>query len=462
MDYAKKIVYQSNYWYNDGLRKAQIRDMSGAIVSLRHSLQYNRENIAARNLLGLVYYGIGEVPEALVEWIISKNLRPRDNIADYYIRTVQSSANELETMNQAIKKYNQCLGYCRQHGEDLAIIQLKKVVMTHPTLLKAQQLLALLYLHTEQYSRARQVLRTARKLDTANETTLRYLHELTRQRGGRGRKVEKKKKEDAVEYSLGNETIIQPKHSAIREMAGHLAVANIFIGAAIGAAIIWFLVAPAVHQSQSDRMNSQMREYSEQIDALQAQISAQTRTLDEYRAAGDDAAAATAKAQATSASYESLLTVSDQNRSGEYSDAALADTLLTITRDSLGAEGQALYDELASDIYPNACRTNFRSGTNALDAQNYADAVTYLAKVVQMDSTYNGGEALFRLAQAYLGNGDTENATTYFQRVVSEYGDSEYAADAQTNLDTIAQSAAAGAGTDTGTGDGADTGGAAE
>ena len=462
MDYAKKIVYQSNYWYNDGLRKAQIRDMSGAIVSLRHSLQYNRENIAARNLLGLVYYGIGEVPEALVEWIISKNLRPRDNIADYYIRTVQSSANELETMNQAIKKYNQCLGYCRQHGEDLAIIQLKKVIMTHPTLLKAQQLLALLYLHTEQYSRARQVLRTARKLDTANETTLRYLHELTRQRGGRGRKVEKKKKEDAVEYSLGNETIIQPKHSAIREMAGHLAVANIFIGAAIGAAIIWFLVAPAVHQSQSDRMNSQMREYSEQIDALQAQISAQTRTLDEYRAAGDDAAAATAKAQATSASYESLLTVSDQNRSGEYSDAALADTLLTITRDSLGAEGQALYDELASDIYPNACRTNFRSGTNALDAQNYADAVTYLAKVVQMDSTYNGGEALFRLAQAYLGNGDTENATTYFQRVVSEYGDSEYAADAQTNLDTIAQSAAAGAGTDTGTGDGADTGGAAE
>lgn len=462
MDYAKKIVYQSNYWYNDGLRKAQIRDMSGAIVSLRHSLQYNRENIAARNLLGLVYYGIGEVPEALVEWIISKNLRPRDNIADYYIRTVQSSANELETMNQAIKKYNQCLGYCRQHGEDLAIIQLKKVVMTHPTLLKAQQLLALLYLHTEQYSRARQVLRTARKLDTANETTLRYLHELTRQRGGRGRKVEKKKKEDAVEYSLGNETIIQPKHSAIREMAGHLAVANIFIGAAIGAAIIWFLVAPAVHQSQSDRMNSQMREYSEQIDALQAQISAQTRTLDEYRAAGDDAAAATAKAQATSASYESLLTVSDQNRSGEYSDAALADTLLTITRDSLGAEGQALYDELASDIYPNACRTNFRSGTNALDAQNYADAVTYLAKVVQMDSTYNGGEALFRLAQAYLGNGDTENATTYFQRVVSEYGDSEYAAEAQTNLDTIAQSAAAGAGTDTGTGDGADTGGAAE
>ena len=59
MDYSTKLVYQSNYWYNDGLKKANIRDLSGAIVSLRRSLQYNRENIATRNLLGLVYYGAG-------------------------------------------------------------------------------------------------------------------------------------------------------------------------------------------------------------------------------------------------------------------------------------------------------------------------------------------------------------------------------------------------------------------
>ena len=56
MDYKQKLEYQSNYWYNDGLKKAQIRDLSGAIVSLKRSLQFNRENITARNLLGLVYY----------------------------------------------------------------------------------------------------------------------------------------------------------------------------------------------------------------------------------------------------------------------------------------------------------------------------------------------------------------------------------------------------------------------
>lgn len=432
MDYRKKIVYQSNYWYNDGLRKAQIRDMSGAIVSLRSSLQFNRENIAARNLLGLVYYGIGEVPEALVEWIISKNLRPRDNIANYYIETVQSSAKELETVNLAIKKYNQCLAYCKQNGEDLAVIQLKQVVASHPTFLKAHQLLALLYLHTGQYTRARQMVRQARKLDTGNETTLRYMHELTHQRGKKKRRSVKRK-EDAVEYNRGNETIIQPKHSRIKEMANHLAVANIFIGAAIGAAIIWFLVAPAVNQSSSDRLNSQMRDYSDQIQSLEAQVSAQTRTLDDYRSAGE---ALEANASAAD-SYENLMTVSDQYDSGEYNAASMADSLLQISRDTLGENGQKLYDELSGELFPSACETYFASGTEASESGDYKTAVDALGKVVKMDAGYNDGQALYELARAYRNNGDNENAAAYFQRVVDEYGDSKYAADAQTNLDEI-------------------------
>lgn len=436
MDYTKKIVYQSNYWYNDGLRKAQIRDMSGAIASLRRSLQFNRENIAARNLLGLVYYGVGEVPEALVEWIISKNLRARDNIADYYIKTVQASAKELETVNLAIRKYNQCLTYCQQNGEDLAVIQLKQVVSAHPSFLKAYQLLALIYLHTEQYSQARQVIRTARKLDTTNEITLHYMHELMRKKG---RRRQDKKKEDAVEYNLGNETIIQPKHSRLKEMAGQLAVANIFIGAAIGAAIIWFLVAPAVNQSRSDQMNDQMRDYSDQIKSLEAQVSAQTRTLDNYRASGENAEVDAQQAQLIRDSYENLMTVSEQYDSQEYSDVTMADTLINVSRDALGTNAQAKYDELTADIYPDACKANFGTGTEALNAGDYQGAIDALYKVVRMDEGYNGGQALFNLAQAYEGNGDNENAAAYYQKVVESYGDSEYTGDAQARLDAIGQ-----------------------
>ena len=102
MEYTEKILHQSNYWYNDGLRKAKIRDISGAVQSLKRSLQYNRENIPARNLLGLVYYERGEIAEAIVEWILSQNFQKSDNLAGYFIREIQKDKKTLEEIDRAV------------------------------------------------------------------------------------------------------------------------------------------------------------------------------------------------------------------------------------------------------------------------------------------------------------------------------------------------------------------------
>ena len=45
----KKAVALSNLYYNQGLEKAQIRDLSGAITCLKRSLKMNKCNIQARN-----------------------------------------------------------------------------------------------------------------------------------------------------------------------------------------------------------------------------------------------------------------------------------------------------------------------------------------------------------------------------------------------------------------------------
>ena len=113
----KKIIRTSNYFYNEGLERARVRDLSGAVVSLRESLKFNKNNIKARNLLGLVYYEMGEVPAALSEWVISNNLRNDKNVASDYISRVQSNAGELENISQSIKKYN-CLLYTSPSPRD--------------------------------------------------------------------------------------------------------------------------------------------------------------------------------------------------------------------------------------------------------------------------------------------------------------------------------------------------------
>ena len=66
----KRIMFMSNRFYNDGLERAAVRDLSGAMNSLRQSLKFNKNNIDARNLLGLIYFETGEVVEALGQWVV--------------------------------------------------------------------------------------------------------------------------------------------------------------------------------------------------------------------------------------------------------------------------------------------------------------------------------------------------------------------------------------------------------
>lgn len=165
-------------YYNEGLEKAGVRDLSGAVVSLRQSLKFNKNNVEARNLLGLVYFEMGEVVAALSEWVISKNLRPQKNIAGDYLEMIQSNATRLDTINQTIKKYNQALVYCAQDSKDLAVIQLKKVLSLNPRFIRAHQLLALLYIDSEQWEKAKRELDKCCRIDANNRLTLRYLQEV--------------------------------------------------------------------------------------------------------------------------------------------------------------------------------------------------------------------------------------------------------------------------------------------
>ena len=280
----ERLIRLSNTYYNMGLEKAKARNLSGAMSDLRYSLELNKNHIQARNLLGLICFEVGDVVSALTEWIISKNLEPEKNIADEYINAIQANPARLETINQTIKKYNQSLLYCQQGSEDLAIIQLKKVLSLNPKLVKAHQLLALLYIRTEEYERAGRELRRALAIDRTDNLSLRYqaeLEELTGKPAGRDRKPEKEKetkKPDIISYTSGNETIIMP--AGYKENTGVNVILNIFIGLVVGVALMWFLAVPAKVQSVRGQTAEQIREYSDQLAARQAEVNELQSQLD--------------------------------------------------------------------------------------------------------------------------------------------------------------------------------------
>lgn len=231
----KKIMQTSNACYNQALSKAAVRDLSGAVDSLKKSLRFNKRNIPARNLLGLVYYEMGEIVLALREWVISKNFQPENNIAGEYLDEIQKNRARLESVNQTIKKYNQALNYCRQDSKDLAVIQLKKVLSLNPKMVQGHQLLALLYLEDGNLEQAKKALNNAKKIDANNTITLRYMKELE-ERSGKSGSLEKEKEKKTISYQSGNDTIIRPA-STFRESSSSSTILNIAIGLIVGVLI---------------------------------------------------------------------------------------------------------------------------------------------------------------------------------------------------------------------------------
>ena len=151
MDTLQKIQLAANSFYNRGLELAKERDLSGAAGYLKRALELNKYHTDARNLLGLIFYEMGETSDALVQWVISVNLQPEENRADHYLDEVQRKPGQLEIASQTIKKFNQALVYAQNGSDDLAVLQLKRVVEERPNYVKARLLLAVLYMQHEDF-----------------------------------------------------------------------------------------------------------------------------------------------------------------------------------------------------------------------------------------------------------------------------------------------------------------------
>ncbi len=434
----KKLIATSNALYNEGLRRATIRDLSGASEVLRTSPKLYKLNIPARNLLGLVYFEMGEGVRAMAEWVISKNFLPEDNPAGRYLDTIQNSPAQLEVIGQTTKKYNQALLYCQQDSHDLAVIQLKKVLSVNPKMIRAHQLLALLYLQEQRYDLAKKTLRNALKLDGSNLTTLRYLKECNLAlKKEPNRKKKEKQEEQFISYMSGNETIIRP--TKFRDNTAIMTIVNILIGLAIGVLITWFLVVPGVRMAVRNEMNVQVSEANETIADKEQTILSLQNQVDQMQSQIDAAKLGEEESDTRLTSYQQLLnayiayTNEDVNAAGQALSSVNEDYLDTAARDA--------YETINNQVNEEYMDAAYRAGDAAYNAKNYDEAIQEFLKIMALDETYHSGDALYSLAQAYSKNGDDQNAATYYRKIVTLYPDTQRARTAERFLQEYGENA---------------------
>lgn len=419
----QRAVRISNAYYNDGLEKAGVRNLSGAIISLKGCLKINKYHIDARNLLGLIYYEMGEVVDALSEWVISKSYQPVENRASEYLESIQKNQSQLDAANQTIKKYNQALLYCKQDSRDLAIIQLKKVLSLNPKLVKGHQLLALLYIQEDKLDLAKKTLRNAGKIDTDNTTTLRYLKEVNNRLRESSSNRKPKQQDDLISYQSGNETIIMPKR--FKESSIGSTLLYIVIGLLVGAAVTSFLIVPNVRKVAQNDAQKQMLEANDTISTNAQTIEDLQAQVDELQAQVDSAEDDSQKVQEQVDAYEQLLNAYVAYGSDDMLSAG--DALNSVDTECLSESAKGIYDTLNEQVNAQYLSQLYEQGYSKYSSRDYENAITDLQAVVDADQAYKDGYAVYYLAQAYRRNGDLTSAKPYYQYVVDNYPGTERA-----------------------------------
>ena len=424
MDEMQKIQYAANSYYNRGLEMAKERNLSGAARFLKRALQFNKYHTDARNLLGLIFYEMGETSDALIQWVISINLQPDNNRADHYLDEVQRKPGQLEIASQMVKKFNQALFYAQNDSDDLAVLQLKRIVDEKPNFVKAHLLLALLYMEHGDYVKAGKSLVKVLQIDNNNEKATRYM-EYVKEHTGKA-EVEKRKLKNAFSHrEMQDDDVILPP--TYKENTGWQSIINIGIG------LVVFLIMPARERALNYEHNQEMQSYTDKLNLANQETDKLKLQAEDYQKQKEDAEGQLNDLKGDSGStvnqYATLAKILDAYRKGDMNTAVLSYVDMDqskITDDS----SVAILNEIKADMDTNAPAVLMAAAAQSTAAGDYDTALHYYEKYMEIDD--KNPEVIYDMGMVYKSKGDTDNANQMFGQVIMNFADSEFAEKAKT------------------------------
>ena len=400
-----KAYNTSNFYYNLGLDRASVRDLTGAIDALNLALKYNKQNINARNLLGLIHYEMGETVLGLTQWVISSNYLPENNIATRYIHEVQSDAGRLEEANQLAKQFNQSLMYAKSGTKDLAFLQLKRILSAYPHFVKGYLLLALLYMDNGNYDKAKKALKRVLRIDKNNTLAVKYLNEM----GVSPRDVmamkdnsshidvdsaysdEDQFKSDLqsfVEKSLENFDNPENHTNSYKEINhSKFNLLYVSVGLILGILTFWLLILPTKLNSANQENRELQLTHSEEISKKNVEISDLEKKVEDL---------------------EKQIAEVEGAEKAKQEEKAEADSAFEVIKGSI-----------PNVTYENLCVEAGR----AVNERRYSDAINMCNAALQVQQ---GEMAYYYLGKAYMGNQDEEKAKAAFISLRDNYPESTY------------------------------------
>lgn len=414
--------------YNDGVAAAKNGDYSSAIDSLNQCILFDKRNYVARNLLGIAYYQVGMVSDALKQWIISASFKSEKNPAEKYIASLQNNARTLERYDDAIIMYNKAIIQFKTGSADLAVIQLKKAVDFSPNFVEAYNLLAAYFISHGDRSKAKLYIEKVLKIDKRNPKALEYLAVMSSNEGEKGKKtVNKTGYDDSNHIGAKLKRLVRPE------------LVTFAAGIIITAVVSVVLIAPAIQ----DGLGKKINELEAQVAKLEDENSNGTSKFAiEYKRLEDE----NKSIKLENDSYKAAENMRDQKASlqlaevytvaGRYGEAA--GILMKLDTQLFTEDENHKIMELKAQSYPVAGRHYFENGKKAFGTGDYETAKSYLETAMSFSSKEDFvDDTLFLLGQLSEKKGDYGQAKEYYGRVINEFSNSNVFKEAEAKLNEL-------------------------
>ncbi len=424
IEYIKISSDKSISFYNAGYNAAKNSDMTSGIIYLQKALVWNKYNTEARNLLGLLYYRVGKLGDALKEWVISSSIDSND-MANTYINLIQDSPKELEKNKEAIILYNKAREYLQKKNIDVAIIRLRKAVNINSNFVEARVLLGLCYIKVKQYKRAEDNLIKALELDRGNVKALTYINEINDV-------YNKGYKEDKSSIYISNDKMKisnkQGKNIDRKKLFAN-SILYFFIGAFVMIMAQKFFVNPVQYNTYEEQIKnleykneelvSKMDEYKEDMENKMTVVLNEKTSLESQNE--------TYKSKLETYEYSEIIRrAKDYIEEKNYIDAA--SILYTIDENRLTKNQVEGYGEVKELSYIRATNMVYDIAKTYYNIEDYSSAKIEFEKVV----AYNTSEDKTCSSLYYLGEiesklNNTELADNYYKKLINDFPNSREA-----------------------------------
>ena len=415
----------ASMYYDRGLYAARAGDLSGAIRYLKNALSFDKYCTDARNLLGLIYYTVGETAEAIVQWIISLNLAPEGNVADEYLEKLQRRQEVLESSALVIKSFNRALRLATEGSEDFAILELRDLTKEYPNYVSAQLLLAVLYMKSDENVKAGKALTDILKLDKMNPEALRLYDEVKR-RTGRA-EIEQAKIKNAFSHrQLEDDDVIIPtvKNAASIQQITALVAAGI----ALGLLCFYVLFLPGIKKEYTEKLNQDLIINSSALSSMNAEHSALKSSYEQLKLDYQDVRTRLDAFEKENAdftrTYEQLNTIMNYYRDGRLTEAV--NMYLSLDRSYITVEpltGQL--QDIDRIMFTEGFAEIVRLGTDFWNGGDKQQAEFYYSLALSING--EDPETMYLLARLYQSDNRITEANEIFDRIIGEHPESPYA-----------------------------------